>query len=163
MDLKYLLKILKSDDVDSFVKEVNGKYNEIFQLEKNGEKLPPLIFAVRYNAKNIFNKLIKEKNDINIKGEYNWTPLLEAILDKNLYFINKLVELGADIELCGGKATTWPLIEAILSGNIEMLRIILSKASKNYIEWGFESTNELKIENKNEVLYLLQKKLNDER
>jgi ankyrin repeat protein len=160
MDLNYLLNALKKDDVESFISELNGKYDEVFQIIKYEEKLTPLIFAVRYNAVNIFNKLIDFSIDINATGEFNWTPLLEAISNRNLYFTKRLIELGADIEQLGGKATVWPLTEALISGNIEILQCVLSKASKEYIEWGLANVIGLNLEYENEVCSLLIEKLN---
>ena len=155
INIDEIKKALNKDDVSYFEGLDPKDVNAIIQFNRLEDPSPILIYAIRKNAKKIFDKLIEKKADVNFKSKFNCTPLLEAISCKRIYYIKKLIDNGADIELIGGKATTWPLLDAIINGNIEIIEILLQKAEKKYIQWGIENIKTMKIKNKKEIEKLL--------
>jgi len=89
-------RMVTYDDVTQFSSLVNKEnINTCFQSEKNSYSL--LGLAIKLNSKQIFQKLIDEKADLE-KACDGKTPLMFAAKYGNLEFAKKLLENGAKKE-----------------------------------------------------------------
>lgn len=82
-----------------------GNIKAIDRLIEDGEPLnmsddegmTPLTYAIAYNQKESFDALVKAGADLNLKDPLNGnTPLHEAVISGNRYFITQLLSKGAD-------------------------------------------------------------------
>lgn len=123
--------------------------------KKNRVKITPLIYSILENEYDIFKYLIEKGADINLQspiyygvGESNKpmiktlleegvkldiniegvTPMILAILSKDLEIIKMLIEKGADLSYAGKEFT--PMLKIIQNNYLEGMRLFLEKGYK---------------------------------
>ena len=94
------------------------------------EGYTPLILAVIYGTSETVRKLaqIPEIN-LDAQTSNSFSPLWLATSHCNLQNVKTLVEAGANLELGGGEYLTKPLGAAVLNGNLDIERYLISKGA----------------------------------
>ncbi len=88
---------------------------------------PPIFAAVDANDLPKVTAIIKADNNyLNVRDEYGFTPLQRASDPEKIAIAKFLIESGADIDAYSVKFGT-VLHHAVSSGNIELVRILISK------------------------------------
>ena len=149
MTLEKLRLAFLSDSVEEFLSCKPETFDEVVGFSPFEDSLPLISLAVRFGSRNIFDILLTKSIDPNKVGSWNWSPLLEAIASRDTYFVSRLLEKGADVEQMGGKATTWPLLEAAFTEDERILALVMKQADSGYLTWcigNLESAGEEKYE-----------------
>lgn len=138
LDGETILHSLVKLEKDQLVEKVLKKHINISIKDNNGTTA--LEIAVTNKDKSLIELINRHKNLVSLKKEEklekistlseeidSWgdTKLMNAIDDKNFKKIKHLLMNGADINFSSMKGRT-PLIRAIFSKNIEILKLILS-------------------------------------
>lgn len=146
----------KTDSEKELINEIkNNNYENILVLLKDGvspnipnlkekkeDVLTPLTFAVAKNNEKVIDLLLEYNADINL-GTQGINPLYVASRSNNLLLVEKLINMGADVDYISEYGET-VLMGAVPIDNKEILKYIISQ-SKN-----------LEIKNMNGVTALLK-------
>lgn len=85
------------------------------------------IHAIEENNESIIRLLIEKNVNINIVSKYsNDSPLLIACKEENLQLVQRLIDLGANIELQNDRMIN-PLLNVVQSGNLNQLSLLIKK------------------------------------
>ena len=86
--------------------------------------------AAQGDAKEIA-KILKNKNDMNVRNIYGRTPLFDAVSFYGIEstIIRSLIASGADVTIADATENT-PLHESVLVGNISILRLLLNAGAQ---------------------------------
>lgn len=96
----------------------------------------------------IFEKLIESNETVDITDHKKHTPLFYAIEKKKPFYVKKLLEQGANVSQ-KDKNNNTPLIYAVLSGNKEIVDIILSYPNTLINDLNYNNQSALSIAVKN--------------
>ena len=144
------------EDVKKYIKEPNEEYlkiafkyeqNEVINylldlktnpniefINKEGEALTPLIKSIIENNKELFNKLLLLKADVNQETSNGFLPLHTAIRRKNFEIIKNLIKYKADVNKIEPQSGHTPLMEGVLDSNYEITEYLLkNKANPNIL------------------------------
>lgn len=116
---------------DGNIKSVDSllKKKDINVTSKNKSNL--LHFATYCNKEDIFNFLIRKGIDINGRNKYGDTPLMYAVLRRNVAMAKALIAKGAEVNTINEDNLT-PLYNAIQSDNKELIDMLIkAKANVN--------------------------------
>lgn len=92
----------------------------------------PLMNAIRKNAGNTVSTLIKEGADVNYQAPSGETALGLAVDGNFVLFTKELIAAGADVNKRNTASGRTPLIDAAMTGNAEIVKMLLEAgADKN--------------------------------
>lgn len=92
----------------------------------------PLMNAIRQNAGNTISTLIKEGADVNYQAPSGETALGLAVDGNFVLFTKELIAAGADVNKRNTASGRTPLIDAAMTGNAEIVKMLLEAgADKN--------------------------------
>lgn len=92
----------------------------------------PLMNAIRKNAGNTVSTLIKEGADVNYQAPSGETALGLAVDGNFVLFAKELISAGADVNKRNTASGRTPLIDAAMTGNAEIVKMLLEAgADKN--------------------------------
>jgi ankyrin repeat protein len=86
----------------------------------------PLHLAAEYGSASIVQRLIQQGADIEVSAEGRRRALTLAVKNRNLEAMRVLIEKGADVDYAHEKG----LLEAMKSGDEEIVRLLLSNGAK---------------------------------
>jgi ankyrin repeat protein len=92
-----------------------------------------LIRAIRDGENKKANKLIKQKKGVDAQDDYGWTPLMYAVLGKNIEAIQQLLAQGADINAQDQDGVT-PLIASIINAPQPFMVQYMSDEDKRKVD-----------------------------
>jgi ankyrin repeat protein len=103
-----------------------------------------LTLAVHLNQTNVVKYLIKKGADVNFRGIYCISPLIRAVMDKNVAMAKLLIREGASVALNSAQGYT-PLMLAVEQEDLAMVDLLLDAgADVNFqiCESSLEATKE---------------------
>ena len=151
-----ICRSIELDDLHVFTSLVVEDYDRLITPSPLSHKQALVTLAITFDARQIYDFLIQHGADLNKKGTDNWTPLLEAIRVRSLPLIKSLLSHGADVALAGGKATTWPLLEALRTDDPEIVRILAQYADTEHKEWAIRSQIHDSLSNRASIRSILE-------
>lgn len=96
------------------------------------DSFTPLMNAIRKNAGNTVSTLIKEGADVNYQAPSGETALGLAVDGNFVSFTKELIAAGADVNKRNTASGRTPLIDAAMTGNAEIVKMLLEAgADKN--------------------------------
>jgi ankyrin repeat protein len=134
-----IIYLSKKQEMISYIKK---QYHDIFdantkrlakkKLLNKGIPFTPDCFGT-YIAKNksqICNLFLQGGIDINSRDE-NGTPMLNiAVRNDNEAFVQKLIDLGADINIVSEDRGYTPVMDAVWRGNLDITKLLVNKGAE---------------------------------
>lgn len=91
----------------------------------------PLLKAIQSGSAGCLSQLLKTKEiDVNVKGLYNRTPLMEVVLEVRLDWVERLLAKGAEVNCKDSNGNT-PLSLATKTGFKELIDLLLAAGAKD--------------------------------
>lgn len=97
MSLDIILKSQNNNDDLDFIYDNYICFHDYLYDKKKNETI--IYLCIRNNYKNLFNFILQKKCDINHQNIYKGTPLKTAVIQNKPYYVEKLLENNADINL----------------------------------------------------------------
>ena len=122
VDLHKIAVYFIRKNTDAFKKMIERGYD--VNARETGDFGSPLLHnTIRFGNMEAFDFLIEQGADINAVDNVNYSPLIEAVVDGQLEFGQKLVELGADKTIANKMGATAAAL-ANKFGRFEFLPIL---------------------------------------
>ena len=115
-----------------------------------------LNIAISNQDMELVKKFMKLVKDINAKGDGDETPLGMAVETKNFALCELILKAGANIEVLSGPNDHSPLLYAVIGGDVEMVKYLLSKGADPNAMNG-DIIESAKYHKQTEILKLLEK------
>lgn len=127
---KEVLQIITKGRVDLLEEFLNQ--NADIDKEYTRKKITLLNHAIRLGNYSAVKVLVERGADINKESRGN-TPLINAILKRQLLIFHYLIRNGANLDLPGKRGTT-PLISAAKNGRLDFVKILIENGAETQIK-----------------------------
>lgn len=135
--------VINQDCSDTFAFLLNNGLARVAHDEKIGGLNSLLAYAVERNAKNVVKLLLEHRTDPNAHSS-DGKPVIYSALDvHNEAIIERLIEHGADVNLCAAVFGESLLQEAINNGNARIAQLLIKSGANVVHTGGFDKNTPL--------------------
>lgn len=107
----------------------NPEMKAFFDQVQEKKRKNIFYYATAFNDKEAVSMLIAAGNDVNIKDEFDYTPLYRAAANNNIEIAEILIAAGADVNIQSGENKKTPLHRAVEKNNKEIVHMLIAEGA----------------------------------